>query len=215
MRRVALLGLIVAALAGCEISETGELRFAPPAGSAGSGGRGALSDPAGDAEPIRAVSLVGGDVVLAAPRGYCVDPVTVETDDDGAFAMLASCRILTGSGPDVAPAVVTVTVGPRDEDATLPPPEALARLAGAPARAAATRGGLVTAQMQAGGSDVLSGGDPRYWRGAFRQGGRLVSLAVYAPDGSDLAASAGRRFLEQVRRAIETASARSGSAANG
>ena len=64
----------------------------------------------------------------------------------------------------------------------------------------------MTAQMQRGGSTVLAGGDARYWRGAFLQGRRVISLALYAPEGSDLAGARGRDFLSDVREAIRNAS---------
>ncbi len=209
MRR-ALLLLSALALAACDVNGDGSGRgfltgFDTP-GSAG--GREALSQPDGGAKPIRRAALAGGAVVVAGPRGYCIDPVTVESDGVTGFAVLASCRILAGpaAGPEVEPALVTVTVGAEAPAPVLPDPATLARLAGSPARAGESRGGLVLAQIQEGGDRVLEGGDPRHWRGAFLLGTRLVSLAVYAPAGSALAADRGRDMLTAVRRAIVRAS---------
>ncbi|ETX15755.1 dihydroxy-acid dehydratase [Roseivivax halodurans JCM 10272] len=207
MPRRAFACLAMLALAACEVDENGEVRGFLPGGETGSAsGRGALASPDRDAEPVRRVALAGGAVVVGGPRGYCVDPATVETNGTSGFAMIASCRIIAGAGPEVAPVIVTVTVGAEEPAPLLPDPEALARLAGGPARAFPERGGLVTAQMQRGGSTVLAGGDERYWRGAFLQGQRIISLALYAPEGSELAGDRGLAFLGDVRDVIRSAS---------
>ncbi|SFD65019.1 dihydroxy-acid dehydratase [Roseivivax sediminis] len=212
--RVALAACLALALAACEVPEGGELRFAPGAGAGISAGRDALTGEE-EAAPIRAVEMAGGAVVVAGPRGYCIDPETVSARGGGGFAMLASCRILAGSGPAVAPALITVTVGARERAPVLPDPATLARLVGGPAASAETSEGFVSLQIQEGGDTVLAGGDGRYWRGAFLQGPRLVSLALYAPEGSRLAGAPGRALLAEVRRAIAAASPETGTLPGG
>ncbi|WP_306133506.1 dihydroxy-acid dehydratase [Roseivivax marinus] len=207
----ALLGLgLIAALAGCEMDANGQARgFLSGFESPGtSGGRDALSKPGDGPPPVPRAAVAGGAVVVAGPRGYCVDPVTVESDDDTGFAVLASCRILggPGAGPNVAPALVTVTVGAPEPAPVLPTAETFARLSGGAARPGRSGGDLVVAQMQTGGERVLPNGDPRYWRGAFLVANRLVSLALYAPEGSSLAGDDGGQFLGSVRRAIRAGS---------
>ena len=110
----ALAVLAVFALAACDVDENGNVRGFLPGGETGSAsGRGVLASPDREVEPVRRVALAGGSVVVSGPRGYCIDPETVETAETSGFAMIASCRIVAGAGPEVAPVIVTVTVGSR------------------------------------------------------------------------------------------------------
>ena len=61
--------------------------------------------------PAKSVSLAQGDIVAAAPSGYCVDGVASQPSRD--FAMLAPCATLGADGavPRVV-GVATVQVGP-------------------------------------------------------------------------------------------------------
>jgi hypothetical protein len=150
------------------------------------------------------VRLVRGDVVVSATQGYCVDPDTLRARGSNGFAMLASCRILSGGaeGPLVAPVLITVTVGPKGSGADLPEPQTLAAISAAPLLNATMSDGLVLARLGGGGQDVLENGDPRYWRGAFVQGTRLVVLALYAPMGSELTGRAGGALLSDLHTRI-------------
>ncbi|ETX27887.1 hypothetical protein [Roseivivax isoporae] len=210
LRRLSVLMLTLLALGACDVTSEEAARgfladFAAP-GSAG--GRDALSEPAAGPPPVGRVALAGGAVVVAGPRGYCIDPVTIESAEDGGFAVLASCSILSGgaSGPSVAPALVTVTVGGPQPAPVLPDAATIARAAGVPLATDATRGPLVLAQMARGGDTALEGGDARHWRGAFLMGRRLVALALYAPSGSAMAGRDGARLLQGVHEAIVRAS---------
>lgn len=158
--------------------------------------------------PLARVAIAGGDVVVAGPDGYCVDPTTLQSRAERGFAMIASCNILSDGkvGDPVAPMLVSVTVGPRGDRGDLPGPRAIASAAGVPLLAAETADGFVAAQLGAGGDSVLSGGDPRYWRGAFDLNGRLIGLALYAPEGSSLARESGAAMLARVKTRITTQS---------
>lgn len=153
--------------------------------------------------PLARAELARGAVVVAGPEGYCVDPVTLGRGAARNFAVLASCQILSGGrrGPWVEPAMMTVTVGPAGASA-LPAPQTLAAETGAALIGGETRDGFVVAHLGDGGAEVLDGGDARYWRGAFLQGGRMVGLALYAPSGSPLAGDEGVRLLRAIRSRI-------------
>lgn len=158
--------------------------------------------------PLSRAALAGGDVVVAGPSGYCVDPTTLQTRVERGFAIIASCDILSDgkAGEPVAPMMVSVTVGPRGDATDLPGPRAIAAAAGAPLLAAETSTGFVAAQLGAGGDSLLPNGDARHWRGGFVLNGRLVGLALYAPEGSALAGEAGAAMLSRVKTQITTQS---------
>ena len=208
MLRKALMILAIAGLAACD-STTGTGGGAP-------GFLAALSSPQNDAQsqaraagaPMVWTALARGDVVVQGPRGYCVDPVTVEKRGNSGFAMIASCNILSdgATGPQVPALLVTVTVGPREDDVTVPSAETIAALAGGTLQQSETRDGSVFAQLAGGGKMLISDGEDRYWRAAFIQAEHLVSLAMYLPEGSNLAGSDGVDFLETVVEAIKNAS---------
>ena len=208
MLRFALMILAIAGLSACD-SATGT-------GGGASGFLSALSSPENDAQrqaresgaPLVWTALARGDVVVQGPRGYCVDPVTVEKTGNSGFAMIASCNILSdgATGPLVPALLVTVTVGPREDDVTVPSAETIAALAGGTLQQSQTRDGTVFAQMADGGKALISDGEDRYWRAAFIQAEHLVSLAMYLPEGSNLAGSDGADFLETVVEAIKNAS---------
>lgn len=154
--------------------------------------------------PLARVSLAGGDVVVAGPEGYCIDPATRRRAPERGFAVIASCHILSDgkAGRDVAPMLVTVTVGPRGGAADLPTPEALAQAAGVRLLDGRSSAAHVSAQLASGGDKMFDGSDKRYWRAVFVQGDRLVGLALYAPRGSALSGSKGAQMLVQVRSKI-------------
>ncbi|MCE0506950.1 MULTISPECIES: dihydroxy-acid dehydratase [unclassified Roseivivax] len=210
--RAVLLSLCLPVLAGCEVSPEGELvpargflsDFASPGSS---GGASALAQPDGGARLIEAAPLADGEIIVAGPPGYCIDPETVESGRRGGFAMLASCNILSGgkTGPEVTPAIITVSVGPEEETPVQPSVETLAELSGASVLEARSDEATTFVYLEEGGQELLPGGSPGYWRGAFLQGARLVGLAVYAPADSGLTRDAGAELLsitaERIRRA--------------
>lgn len=150
--------------------------------------------------PLAKVSLAGGDVVVSGPKGYCIDPATKKAGPERGFAVIASCLILSDgkAGEQVAPMLLTVTVGPRGDTADLPTPQALAQASDARLLDWKIARDRVSAHLESGGDVKFDGSDTRYWRGAFLQGGRLVGLALYAPRGSRLAGAGGAELLNGV-----------------
>ncbi|MBU2963775.1 dihydroxy-acid dehydratase [Citreicella sp. C3M06] len=153
---------------------------------------------------IETASLADGAVVVGGPPGYCIDPETYPRGPDRTFAMIASCRNLTGddTGPMVEPMVVTVTVAEQTPQATLPDASALAEEVGQRMIGGIRSGGLTLTHLASGGTEVIADGDPRYWRGTFLQGQRMVGLALYAGKGSPLAGAEGAAMLRAVRDRI-------------
>ncbi|MBS0125697.1 dihydroxy-acid dehydratase [Thetidibacter halocola] len=214
-----ILGAGCLVLAGCAgvVSDSGS-------DSAQSGGGGlfaALAAPAAGAEgaaqddtatrprmprPLARVRMARGTVVVTPPPGYCIDPITAQAQRG--FAVIASCRILTGGAvaTQVPPMIVTVALGPRGTAEDLPSPQALADALGEPIVSGQSGKDMVTAHLAGGGGEVLPGGDSRHWRGAFVQSGHLVGLALYAPAGSDLAGAEGGVMLDRVRASIASGS---------
>ncbi|SNS23473.1 dihydroxy-acid dehydratase [Antarctobacter heliothermus] len=158
--------------------------------------------------PLARASLAGGDVTVAGPDGYCVDPSTRRSAPERGFALIASCYILSGgkAGRPVVPMLVTVTVGPRGDSTDLPTPKALAQAANAVLLDGNASSGRVTAHLADGGDGMFEGSDPRYWRAAFLQGDRMVGLALYAPRGSALAGDQGEAMITRVKDRIATLS---------
>ncbi len=154
--------------------------------------------------PLARVDLAGGDIVVAGPEGYCIDPETTQTRRGAGFAVIASCQLISQgrTGPSVPPAVVTVTAGPRGAATDLPSGAVLAEAANAVLLDSTQRDGLVTVHLASRGELPLGDGDTRYWRGAFSVNGRLVGLALYVPEGSALSGSRGERMLRQVTEQI-------------
>jgi len=160
------------------------------------------------AAAIREFPLYGGDVVVRAPNGYCVDMVHVKRRPEATVAPLASCSSLTGEGySPVEPAFMTVSVLSNRTQAEQPRAADLAATF-APAEVTAVEDGdgVAIVRVSDGGQSRLPDGDPRHWRGAMEINGHLVGLALYAPSGSDLTGSAGRRLVLALAESLREAS---------
>ncbi|MGP6087803.1 dihydroxy-acid dehydratase [Antarctobacter jejuensis] len=201
-------------LAGCQAPQSGTK---PDAGAAEARARKGLAaffarpDQSSETPkaPLKKAGLAGGDVIVAGPDGYCIDPQTKRAGPERGFAVIASCHILNGgkTGAHVSPMLVTVTVGPRGDTGDLPTPQALALASEATLLDWNIARDRVSAHLDSGSNVMFEGADTRYWRGAFLQGERLVGLALYAPKGSNLADSGGAEMLGRVKDAIARNSA--------
>ncbi|SNR33956.1 hypothetical protein [Puniceibacterium sediminis] len=166
------------------------------------------------AVPLKRATLGGGDVRIAGPTGYCVDPETLRIGSTQSFALLASCRILSGgaSGPEVPPFLIAVTVGAPGSGLHVPEPQRLATAASAPLLEGRTSDGLSLALLGTGGDVAFEGGETRYWRGAFAQGGRLVGLALYVRKGDALQQERGPEILQSLQAQVRADSPKRGEA---
>lgn len=152
------------------------------------------------------VSFYRGEVVVRAPRGYCVDPGSVQRGGSSRFALLTSCAHLKSDAAHLVPAsVITVSVLPRDPATPQPRAQEMAAAAGGDVLNAVDGDGISLVQMARGGSDVIAGGAPEHWRAALVINQHLVGLAVYSRSDGAATGPAGRDTLidlaEQMREA--------------
>ncbi|MCT4553174.1 MAG: dihydroxy-acid dehydratase [Pelagimonas sp.] len=161
-------------------------------------------------KPLASADLAGGKVVVRGPRGYCIDPTTVQRGPMRGFALLASCSILSGgkAGLFVDPLLITVTTGPRGSAQDLPSAMEIASGTGAELLKRVETDQLTRVQLRGDTASVLPNGDDRYWRSTFALNGRLVALALYAPEGSAYAGTRGGDLLNRTRRQIIAASSK-------
>ena len=187
--RVAAL-LLAVTLGGCD--ETTGLPFAAGSGPA--------------RERLAQVSLAGGQVVMAAPEGYCFDRASLRRGSGG-FAMMARCDTLGVEGFfGTRPlAIVTVTTTPQEQGAPLPSPAAIAASAGGKLVDSAKSGRLVLAQLSGGGT--LEGVSATHWRGVYSVGKHLVGVSLYAPEGSRALGREGARLLSALAAGSQGAAA--------
>ncbi|WP_160973295.1 hypothetical protein [Thalassovita mangrovi] len=154
---------------------------------------------------LHRAELAGGDVVVVAPQGYCIQRETLRSGATGGFALLASCETLTGyiSGYDVEPVVMTIAAVPRHSEAPEPDAEEIAAALGDRKLLRRIHGdGLTIVQVEAP-EGLTPEDDPRHWRAMMVLNGKMVGLAVYGPKGSAVTGEKGLTMLswqaEQLR----------------
>lgn len=164
----------------------------------------------------RATPILGGQVNLGVPRGYCMDPAASQVAEDSAVMIIGRC---SDAGAE-APAAITATVGEAGSAAVLAAgvPALSAYFASDEGRAALSREGVaeaVVVQEIRSSDGVLSLhltdralGD--YWRAVMAARGRLVTLAVTSPDGQPLSSDQGKALLDTAVQAMQSANAAGG-----
>lgn len=179
------------------------LSLLPLAGCIGNG-----LAPGGGANALRDMPLYGGNIVVRGPKGYCIDPDSHRRQSGGTLVFLGSCEALTGeAGTRVEPALMAVTVTPRRPGTEQPRARDIASaLAPKEPLAEYDEDGVAMVHFNLGGAAALPGGDSRYWRGGMALDGHLISLAVYAPQNSQIAGAQGRDLLRELAAAIQKAS---------
>lgn len=203
-RAAALLGIVLS-LGAC--MEGNRLAFAPTDTDS-------RSPSIGGGRALTAV-FGNGDLVLAAPSGFCFDAQMETHTDQGGFALLARCERMSaffGRRTEEG-ALLTATVGSIARGTPPPTTDALRSVFTsnrASARVLESRGekdlSLVKMYLDGHNADGASG---VHWRGAFVIGGHLVSVALYAPEGSSYLGDKGarliREFLSVTRNATHIA----------
>jgi hypothetical protein len=148
--------------------------------------------PAGGAfSTPRTTPVLGGAVQIGLPRGYCIDRQAGREADDTAIVVMGRCR----QDVEAAPAVLTTAIGPARSGGVLAGGgQALADYFTSEAgRTALSRTGearavtILQAKM-VGEAFILhirdrNAGDS--WRGVESIAGRLVTITVNLPAGSD------------------------------
>ena len=192
--------LLFATLPLTACDETGGLPFAADLGAiAERQGRTRLAN----------VGLAGGDIVLSAPDGYCIDRQTLRRLGPNGFAVIARCDTMgvPGGFGGFDLAIITVTTARQQPGSSAPTPSDVARSAGsAKVLDTRSRDGLALVRFGTGGHAV-EGVSDIHWRGAFALNGHLVGIGLYAPDGSDALGSGGMSLLRDLARRTRDASA--------
>ncbi len=146
------------------------------------------------------MSVAGGDVVVAGPDGFCVDPVASHdgVPGRGAFVLLGSCQSISGAGGAARPpirAILTAAVSAGRAGATVSGNEnhMIAFFRSDTGRRALSRSGKastvrVLSISAKGGVVFVHARDtspfpgqavsPDYWRAVFDLNGRIVTLSV-------------------------------------
>ncbi|RYH10962.1 hypothetical protein [Tropicimonas sp. IMCC6043] len=165
--------------------------------------------------------VTGSSVVVAAPRGYCIDPLASIEGARAAFVLMASCHSVTGDRRAPHPAIrglLTASVdGSRNE---LPSPRELGRYFASEAGRAAlarsgdaaatelgasfSRNGVFFLQARETGGDPAFGG--RSWRAVFELNGRMVTATFRDLAGFPVTADEGFRAVGELVEEIRAAS---------
>lgn len=159
----------------------------------------------------RATPILGGQVNMGVPRGYCIDAAASQVAADSAVMLIGRCSDAT----DVAPAAITATVGEAGSAAVLS--SGVEALSGyfksTEGRAALSRDGVadgVAVKEIRSAQGVLflhladrAVGD--YWRAVMGANGRLVTLAVTAPERQPLTGDQAKALLDRAVSAMQAA----------
>ena len=156
------------------------------------------------------VSVLNGQVHVAAPYGYCVDTQASQVAADTAVVLIGRCT----AGGQVTAALVTVTIGKSaSAGVMLAGPAVLGQyFASAPGRRALARDGkpghvlVVATEVE---QDTLflhlndiAAGD--YWRAITGVRGRLVTVSASGALGAPLTQGEGRKLVEDTVHALKS-----------
>ena len=152
----------------------------------------------GQSKIVELIKLQPTSVKVAGPKGYCIDPKTVQQDEQGSFVLLASCHSLTGRAPkSFAPAaILTIAMAPSDTPIT---PEAVRQLATGSSTAKIIRHHASTQtpvfQLESSLEHPIGGAQNRHWRGAMAMNDQLVAISAYVPRSSHGTAVSGKSLI--------------------
>jgi hypothetical protein len=202
MRALLLGSAAVAALGGCDPSAVG-------------------------AAPDRATVVAGGrDVIVAAPRGFCVDPASTSVTASGAFVMVSDCALLGAEGvlsegdaePVGAVMTASVSAAPFAPVAAMPD---LERFVATPAGRAAlgrsgrgdrvrvlatrTRNDVLYVLVEDRGPQPIAGIEPRFWRSFLEVEGRMTVLSVLGFEGAGVGPTEGLALVQRFADAVQAA----------
>ena len=156
------------------------------------------------------VSVLNGQIHVAAPSGYCIDSQASKVAADTAVVLIGRC---TAAG-QVAAALVTVTIGKSaSAGVMLAGPAVLGQyLASTPGRKALARDGkpahvLVVATVAEQDTlflhlNDLAAGD--YWRAIIGVRGRLVTVSASGAQGAPLTPDQGRKLVQDTVQALKS-----------
>jgi len=162
-------------------------------------------------EGIRTLSLLGGDMRVRGPEGYCIDQGA--SNARRGFAVLVGCALLSEDAA-VMPrldGLITVQIGDEDTASVAGNEDAFADflkseagrgvlastgdLATVPEVATVTDSTAVLARFEDTSGPTFPGTSGPQWRGFLDVNGRLVTVSVLSFDRSSLSRSEGERLL--------------------
>ena len=152
----------------------------------------------GQSKTVELITLQPTSVKVAGPKGYCIDPKTIQQDEQGSFVLLASCHSLTGRAPkSFAPAaILTIAMAPSDTPITT---EAVRQLAtgGSTAKIIKHHASIQTPvfQLESSLEHPIGGAQNRHWRGAMAMNDQLVAISAYVPRSSHGTAVSGKSLI--------------------
>lgn len=145
-----------------------------------------------DTVALSRVRMAGGEVLLAAPRGFCIDKASVKPR----FALMARCDFLGAAhAAGAAPlGLIAVSVIPLARTATLPTPEQTARASGLTGVSEPVQGDDALI-FRAEGPAPLEGLGQSHWRGTARVDGHVLGVALYGPEQGAATSTEGRDIV--------------------
>lgn len=177
----------------------------------------------GKSAPDR-VSLDGGAIIVAGPRGFCIDKTSSRTRATNPFVLMASCASIGAEGPPPARNALLVASATRGTGPTQLGYERY--FASADGRASLSQTGdpaTVSIDEVSFKNDVFrlqmtdislpnndSGLAQTAWRGLFELNGRIVSVKVFSLAQSPLSRDAGFGLVDDFVASIKSVSAESG-----
>jgi len=157
-------------------------------------------------------TLAGGSVLARAPAAYCVDTTTRATQN---FVMMVNCDVLTSEAKTAPKArgILTISTSPSLPNATQDI-DLSSSLGNGSVRSRRVPG-LVIRKMDEQTTSRLPGAAATHWRGLMRFNRRIVSFAVYGPEGGTVLGANGKRLLEDLANKTLTASQRTSTSEQG
>lgn len=161
-------------------------------------------------------------IVIAGPRGFCIDPAATRDNANSAFVLLGSCAAIANSASRPSPDITAILMASVSaEDAEVPIAQSMSRLAqffnSASGHAVLSRDGqadtvevletreeggmfFIHARDLSGGA--LPGAGDEYWRALFDVKGRIVSASVVGLQDRPISGATGLRTIKAFARRI-------------
>ncbi|MFT4782680.1 MAG: hypothetical protein ACI9IV_000409 [Paracoccaceae bacterium] len=183
----------------------------------------ARADASGQVATRDRLRVAKGDVVIAGPKGYCIDRASSQSKSSGAFVLLTVCQpnvtaTPRSALPSVTPALLTATVLSGDGPTSVGYNRYFSSEAGRSALSKTgvaanvkviekgSRSDMFVMRIQDSDLSAQDGFLPDAWRGMFNLNGHIVALSVYSLSKRPLNRDAGYSLLETFAEAIRSES---------
>lgn len=169
----------------------------------------AKSEAAKGSFALASATIVPDKVVVAGPRGFCIDKRSLKTGRSGGFALLVPCAALDAEaqGLGLETAILTLQAQPQRLQSAQTSANGLAEAFKGEVPIYTENGdGMSIVQLAQGGDTLIPNGDGKHWRAALRFNGYLIGLAVYSEKDGVAAGSSGKALLIEFAEAVLAAS---------